>query len=124
MPVLAQADSCMRGDSLDTLSGEETEESIASKIFPQRFSRRKSLCFSYICACCTSPFSQFARNKCSPGSPLTTTKRCLTHVQPMQRQGNKSMLEDSPLEADHLSKRSSHEERLAIEQPPKNCLAK
>lgn len=56
-------------------------------MFPQRFSRRKSLCLSYICTCCTLPSSQFSGNKCSAGSALTSIE--LTQVQQMQGQGNR-----------------------------------
>lgn len=123
MPVLAQGDSCFRGDSLEALFGKDTKEGTASTIFPQNFSTRKSLCSSNICACSTSLFSQLARNTCSAASPLTTSKRRLTHVQPMQGKGNEPTGTGSPLKADRLSKRGSHEEQLTIKQPPQNCLA-
>lgn len=123
MPVLAQGDSRFRRDSLDALYGKDNKEGIASTIFPQRFSTRKSLCSINICACSTLLFSQLARNKCSAASPLTTSKRRLTHVQPMQEKGNEPTGAGSPLETDRLSKRGSHEERLTIKQPPQNCLA-
>lgn len=58
------------------------------KICPQRFSRRKSLCPSYICTCCTLPSSQFSGNECSAGSALITMQWCPTQVQQMQTQGN------------------------------------
>lgn len=75
------------------------DQGLASKIFPQRFSRRKSLCSSYVCAFCTLPSSQFSGNKRCAGSALTTTDGCLTQAQPVQAQGNKPGRGEPPVKA-------------------------
>lgn len=100
------------------------DQGLAPKIFPQRFSRRKSLCSSYICVCCTVPASS---QELMQGWLSSPSHRVMPHsgsASAGTRKQNQRRGEESPLETDPLSKHGSHKEQPAIEQPPKNCLAK
>lgn len=64
------------------------DQGLASKIFPQRFSRRKSLCPSYVCTCCTLPSSQLSGSAvlAQLSQPWCDAR---LKVQQLQAQGNK-----------------------------------